>query len=101
MTSSCYEGFPMVLLEAMAHKLPIIAPDLAGNPEIIEENVNGLLFQPGSERSLITVIKKLWNDHELAERISKNGFKKVQFKYGIDQYNKQLEEVYGQLLKKQ
>lgn len=101
MTSSCYEGFPLVLLEAMAHKLPIIAPDLAGNPEIIEENVNGLLFQPGSERSLITVIKKLWNDHELAERISNNGFKKVQLKYGIDQYNKQLEEVYGQLLKKQ
>lgn len=101
MTSSCYEGFPTVFLEAMAHKLPIIAPNLAGNPEIIEENVNGLLFQPDSEGSLIGVINKLWNDHELAQRISNNGFKNLQLKYGIDQFYIQLEDVYDQLLKKQ
>ena len=60
-----------------------------------------LLFQPGSEVSLITVIKKLWNDHELAERISKKSFQKFQNKYGTKLYNKQLEKVYDQLLKKQ
>ena len=100
MTSSCYEGFPMVLLEAMAHKLPVIAPNLAGNPEIIEENVNGLLFQPGSEHSLIAAIKKLWNDQELSKKLSKKSIEKIQNKYGSKLYVNKLEKVYDQLLEK-
>lgn len=100
MTSSCYEGFPMVLLEAMAHKLPVIAPNLAGNPEILEENVNGLLFQPGSERSLKAVIKKLWNDQELSKKLSKKSVEKIQNKFGTKLYVNKLEKVYDQLLEK-
>jgi glycosyltransferase involved in cell wall biosynthesis len=100
MTSSCYEGFPMVLLEAMAHKLPVIVPNLAGNPEILEENVNGLLFQPGSERSLIAVIKKLWNDQELSKKLSKKSVEKIQNKFGTKLYVNKLEKVYDQLLEK-
>lgn len=100
MTSSCYEGFPMVLLEAMGHKLPVIAPNLAGNPEILEENVNGLLFQPGSERSLKAVIKKLWNDQELSKKLSKKSVEKIQNKFGTKLYVNKLEKVYDQLLEK-
>ena len=100
MTSSCYEGFPIVFLEAMAHKLPVVAPNLAGNPEIIEENVNGLLFQPGSEHSLIAVINKLWNDQELSKKLSNKSIEKIQNKFGTKLFANKLEKVYDQLLKK-
>ncbi len=100
MTSSCYEGFPTVFLEAMAHKLPVIAPKLGGNPEIIKDYINGLLFEPGNTDSLATAIKKLWNDKALSKTLSKEGFHNAQQEYGAHEYYKKLEKIYDQLFKK-
>ena len=100
MPSNCYEGFPMVFLEAMAQKLPIVASKTGGFSEIIEDNVNGLLFETGNINSLVTVIHKLWNDHELLNRLSQNGFEKAQKKYGESLYYKHLEQVYQRHLLK-
>jgi len=99
MTSSCYEGFPTVLLEAMVHQLPVIAPKLGGHPEIIKDNFNGLLFTTGNIDSLTTNIKKLWNDHDLAKELSDNGYNKVQNEYSGEVYYKKLEKIYNQLVK--
>ncbi len=47
-----YENFPRVLLEAMACGTPVIASRLGSMPEIIRENVTGLLFEPGNPNDL-------------------------------------------------
>ncbi len=47
-----YENFPRVLLEAMACGTPVIASRLGSMPEIISENVTGLLFEPGNPNDL-------------------------------------------------
>ena len=94
-----YEGFPMVFPEAMAHKLPIIAPRMAGYPEIAEDNFNGLLFETGNTDLLAKTIDKLWNNHEKSKKLSLNGFEKVKNKYSSEVYCKQLESVYIQLIK--
>ncbi|SNR36953.1 glycosyltransferase family 4 protein [Lutibacter flavus] len=99
-SSVCYEGFPMVFPEAMAHKLPIIAPKMAGYPEIAEENFNGLLFETGNADSLAETIDKLWQNHKLSEKLSSNGFEKVKEKYSSDVYYKTLKKNYDQLLNK-
>ena len=46
--TSYMEGVPMVLMEAMALRLPVIAPQIAGIPELVQDRENGLLFSPGN-----------------------------------------------------
>lgn len=53
------EGLPMVVLEAMASGVPVIASDVEGVVEAIEDGVEGLLVQPGSAKSLAAAMQKL------------------------------------------
>lgn len=43
---SLYEGFPNALCEAMSCGLPIVASNICDNPDIVEDGVNGFLFDP-------------------------------------------------------
>ncbi len=93
-TSVCYEGFPMVFPEAMAYKLPIIAPNMAGYPEISEHNFNGLLFTPENVEHLTQTIFNIWNDTVKLKQMGDNGFNKMKEKYTINHYYKSLISVY-------
>lgn len=72
-TSRSYEGFPMVFLEAMQHMMPVIAPNLAGYPEIIRDGINGWLFSPGDAADLAKIINKLYDKPELLRIAGQNG----------------------------
>ena len=98
-TSVCYEGFPMVFPEAMAHKLPIIAPKMAGYPEIAEDEFNGMLFESNNAESLTKVILSIWDDGEKLKRLGLNGFNKMKVKYNSVSYYELLQSVYYRLLK--
>jgi glycosyltransferase involved in cell wall biosynthesis len=74
---SYYENIPFVLLEAMAMKLPCIASNVGGVPEIINHGDNGLLFEAGDIHSLITRIRFLLGNEEQRSRIAENGFRRV------------------------
>jgi len=97
-SSICYEGFPMVFPEAMAHKLPIIAPNMAGYPEIAEDRKNGLLFEPNNVDSLTAVIEKLWQNQELSKKLGANGFDRLKEKYSSENYYNQLNETYRKVV---
>ncbi|NMH87637.1 glycosyltransferase family 4 protein [Flavivirga algicola] len=97
-TSICYEGFPMVFPEAMAFRLPIIAPKMAGYPEIAEAGFNGLLFEPKSADDLAKVILSVWEDEKKLRFLGNNGFKKMKKKYSADAYYKSLELAYKSIL---
>jgi glycosyltransferase involved in cell wall biosynthesis len=76
--SSLYEGFPNVLLEAMALGVPSIATRCPTGPEeIITDEVNGLLIPPADEKSLAHDIKRLLLDRDLRKRLSENARKKA------------------------
>jgi glycosyltransferase involved in cell wall biosynthesis len=53
------EGFPMVLLEAMAFGLPPVATNVGGIPELIEDDVTGLLIEPGDAPALAAALARL------------------------------------------
>lgn len=63
------EGFPNVLLEAMAHGCPVIATRVTGVRELIEDGVSGLLVPPGDVPALRAAIARLADDRGLAERL--------------------------------
>ncbi len=53
------ENYPFMIREALYAKIPVIATNIAGVPEIITDGVNGFLFPPGDFKSLATIFKKI------------------------------------------
>ena len=71
--SRSYEGFPMVFLESMQQGLPVIAPRLAGYPEVIGDNNAGWLFEPENVQDLVDIILQAYGDPSLAQHYGRNG----------------------------
>ena len=96
----CYEGFPTVLLEAMSHGLPIVCSRIGGLPEIVEEGVNGLLYEPGNVVELTARTQTLWGDAALCEKLGNEGLRKMQAVYAPAKLLARLLEIYNRLAKR-
>ncbi len=92
--SSHWEGFGLVVLEAMAGGLPVIASDVPGLAGIVSGA--GLLFKVGDEKQLAEKIKLVLNSDQMYLNLKKGGFERAE-KYSLinmaDKYKKIYEEV--------
>jgi glycosyltransferase involved in cell wall biosynthesis len=66
--NSEYEGLSHTLLEVQALGTPIVASRVCGNPEVVEDGVNGLLVDPRDARALAAAMRRLLDDPALGER---------------------------------
>jgi len=76
------EGTPNALLEAMACGLPVIASNVGGIPELIQDNIEGLLFESGSKDDLKEKLNRLIQDKGLQKTLAENAGKKITSQYG-------------------
>jgi glycosyltransferase involved in cell wall biosynthesis len=60
-----YENSPNVILEAFAHKTPVVASDLGGMAELVLHEKNGLLFETGNPGSLAAQLRRLHENRDL------------------------------------
>ncbi|MFC1709621.1 glycosyltransferase family 4 protein [Candidatus Omnitrophota bacterium] len=72
-STSLWEGLPIVYLEAMASRKPIIATDIGGNSEVVQDGVNGFLVGPKDPYALIDRIVALSKDRSLTKRMGDEG----------------------------
>lgn len=80
--NSGYEGLSHVLIEAMAHKVPIIASDKGGNIEVIKNNENGIIAEYNNEEAWKKAMLKLIRDNESKEKFILNSLNDIdKFKY--------------------
>lgn len=93
------ESFGIVLLEAMASGLPIVASDIEGYHDVVENGKEGLLVPPKSPRHIAEAIVRLARNHEERSRIAAAGREKA-LQYDWKKVTDQVEEVYGEVLKK-
>jgi len=75
---SIFEGQGLVLMEALASGLPIIASNLSGISELIIDGENGMLTKAGDENELAEKIELILDDKRLQTKISANNIKKGQ-----------------------
>ena len=88
------EATSLSLLEGMSIGKPIIASKYGGNPELVKEGINGILFEIKNSVQLYEAMEKLINDKEYLNALS-NGAKKMFFeKYTSEIYTKNIENVY-------
>jgi len=64
------ENAPLVIREALVHGVPVIASKIGGAPEVINDGVNGLLFDPYEEGALAARISSLLGDPQMLESIT-------------------------------
>lgn len=81
---SLKEGLPYTLIEAMHAKIPIIATRVGGIPDLIEEDVNGIIVPPKNSGALTLAIEKLINDKRIRTRFAKESGKKIETKFSFD-----------------
>lgn len=93
-----FEIFGMTNIESFANGKPVIASNIGGIPEIVEHNVNGLLFEPANVEQLRECILKYWNNPELVIEHGKNGYKKVLTHYTEDIYYEKLIKLYEETI---
>jgi glycosyltransferase involved in cell wall biosynthesis len=96
--SLCYEICPVVILEAMSHGLPVIASNVGGLAEIVEDGVTGLLVEPGNSQELSTRIKFLWENPALCREMGHAGYEKAVREYSEDVYLGRLMSIYKQAI---
>ena len=91
---SVKEGQPWTILEAMAAQTPIVATNIAGIPETIENEKSGLLIEPADPEALAGAIEKMLTHPSLAQECVKNALITVKEKFGIEEMVKRNEELF-------
>lgn len=99
--SSLSEGTSLVVLEAMAKGLPVVATDVGGVRELVSNIDNGFLVSLTDEDSFVRGINDLLNDQELYRKVSVTNSKKASLEFGIKNTAIKYEEVYNKVLNKQ
>lgn len=93
------EGLPRSMMEAMASGLPCVASAIRGNVDLIENGVNGFTCPTDDVDGYAAAIAKIAGDPALRETMRTNNLKKIK-NYDITVVEKQIREIYADVLKK-
>lgn len=81
---SLSEGIPVAVMEAMAMELPVIATNITGLPEIVENEKSGFLIPPGDSNEIAEKISFFYNNPEMIMQMGKYGRKVVTNKFNLE-----------------
>lgn len=95
--TSDWEGMPLTLWEAMANEVPVVAPDVGGFKEILEENNCGLIYEPGNLNEAENKLLKLLEDEQFRKTLGENGRAAIETKYNEKKFTDQIQKIYFDL----
>jgi glycosyltransferase involved in cell wall biosynthesis len=87
------EGVPVVLMEAMASGVPVVATAVGGVPELVEHGVTGLLAPPGRADALADALMRLAGDADLRRRLAAAGRARVEEEFDLERNAERLRAV--------
>ncbi|MDD5043044.1 MAG: glycosyltransferase [Patescibacteria group bacterium] len=100
MPSLWYENYPYSILESFAYGKPVVASDLGGIPELVKENITGLLFTAGDFSELRDKIKSLYSQPRLAEEMGRRARKLAEEQNNPEDHYQKIIFIYEELRKK-
>ncbi len=95
---SRYDNFPTTVLEAMATGCPLVASRAGGIPEMVEHEVNGLLFESGEPEDLAVQIGRLLDDRGLAIRLGRRALLESERRYSLEVMTSRMETFYREVI---
>ena len=98
--TSLNEGLGLVLVEAMAKRLPVVATAVGGVREVVEDGNTGRLAQAGDSAAIASAIQEFSRDSDSRESMGQQGYARAHAYFTIDKTVQQTESLYRNLLTK-
>ncbi len=92
------EGIPVALMEAMAMEIPCVSTRVTGIPELIRDQVDGLLVAPASDEELAEAIARLLDDPELRRRLGESARRRVIENFNLERNTAQLAAIFSEFV---
>lgn len=93
-----WEGFPRSILEAMRAGLPVVATDVAGVPEAVEESITGLLTERADVTQVSQKLRLLIEEPELRERLGRMGRQRYVERFTFESMYQKTTKIYREVL---
>jgi len=93
-TSGDRDGIPTVIMEALEHRVPVIASDVSGISEVIEDRVTGLLIPERDAPAISNALRQMLDDREAAVEMAERGRAKVRKQFDPDTNHRMVFRLY-------
>ena len=97
---SLSEGFSNSLLEAMVARLPVVATNVGGNPEIVTDGKTGILVPARDPAALANAMIQILESPSLARQFGEAGRERVAKNFSIESTVRKTEDLYLEMLEK-
>lgn len=94
---SLQEGLSIAIIEAMAAGVPVIASNVNGIPEVVTNNLDGILIDPQDEYKIAKAVEKLINNKTFRDSLVENAYEKVKVKFDIKNIVNEFQDLYLEL----
>jgi glycosyltransferase involved in cell wall biosynthesis len=94
--SSLNEGFGLVLLEAMAMRLPIVATRVGGIPEVVVDGVTGILVAPANPAVMADAVLGMYRNRKWAKALGNAGYRRARSLFDIRVTTRKHEQLYAE-----
>jgi len=98
MPSEWYENGPMSLLESFALGKPVVGARIGGIPELIEDGVDGLLFESGNAEDLAAKIQYLIDHKDMLSDMGRKARNKIEVKYSSVTHYEKINKIYSKVM---
>lgn len=91
------EGQPMAVLEAMAHGLCVVASDVGGIPELVEDGRSGFLVPPDDVEALVAALRKVLTDDGLRSALGASARQRALEEFDVDVVWRRIDAIYREV----